>query len=350
MSARRATRAPQGGLTLVEVMIVLGLTGLVAVALFASAQIHTTLQRQDGQVQQTMDNVRAGLEQMQRDARLSGTLLMGLPATNAVPPNNPALLYGVNLLNNVNNAANSDGPDAVRLLISDDTSAGVLADTTSESTTPISVYGGPAFAQGDLVVVSDFNKSVLYRLTGNPTAGTANNGTAATQLLPVTPPLGNPLIFNAWALVARSRLVTYQVDTTIFSGDPVLTMQDLVPLLNNGETAPAAQIVAEDIYDLQVALGVDGLNGAADGVITEVGATAGDDEWIFNVAGETLPQVLPAAGKMVLRISLVGRTSQASETLGTGRPAVEDRPAGAPDFYVWRVLTAEVTLRNLATN
>ncbi len=332
-----------GGFTLVELLIALGLTGLVAVALLAAARVQTTLQRQEQQAQQTQDNVRSSVEELVHSLHQA----MSGVAANAVPPGTPATISGVTVLNNVLGAANGDSPDTLQLVLNDDSVVAALLQDAGPGTQPIVVNTGSAFRSNDFFTLTDFNKAILCRLTVDPQAGTAN-GLDVGQLWMSGPLPVSKLTFLRGSLAVRARLLAYQINTTLFSGTPLLTLQDGAPL----DTTKAEEIVAENIEDLQIAVGVDGLHTSIlDGTIQEVGAAVDDDEWVYNYPGETMPDPLPPVARIsAVRISVVGRTTQAGELLGPGRPAVEDRPAGPPDHYRWRVLTVRVSLRPLATN
>ena len=144
--------------------------------------------------------------------------------------------------------------------------------------------------------------------------------------------------YDVGSLVVRARHVTFFIDT--LDGIPTLMMDPDSDLA--GGTAPAEPL-AEGVEDMQIAEGIDA-NG--DQVISELGTAAGDDEWVFNVSGETAPAatVIPRA----VRITLIARTAKPLQGGVTPyqRPAVEDRSAGAADAYKRRVLSARIELRN----
>ncbi len=344
MSARRIrSRA----FTLVEILVALGLTSLVAVALLAAAQVQTTLQRQEQQAQQTQDNVRSSVEELVNSLRQTSTSFVSGVLTNAVQPLTPAILSGVTVLNNVLAAANGDSPDTLRLVINDNAVVATLLQDASQTTNPLIVSGGSGFKANDFFTLTNFNKAMLYRVTVDAQAATLN-GVDVGQLW-MTPPFPSPPVpFARGSLAVRARLISYQINTTLFPGTPMLTLQDGAPL----DTTKEEEIVAENIEDLQIAVGVDGLHSSIlDGTIQEVGAAVDDDEWVYNYPGETMPDPLPPVARIsAIRISVVGRTTLTGEQLGPGRPAVEDRPAGPPDRYRWRVLTVRVSMRSLATN
>jgi hypothetical protein len=188
---------------------------------------------------------------------------------------------------------------------------------------------------------------VLYRLTQDPQAAVVMGRPVA--LLHVTPPpIAPPTDFFAVrGLIFRARPMVYRIDTTLLNGKPALVLQDFAPL----DTTQPLQIVAENIVDLQVALGVDGLRtGQPSGTLEETGAAANDDEWVYNFPGEVLPQPLPPGSRIAaVRVTVVARTEDAEQPLQR-RPALEDRPAGPVDGHRYRLLPMTVYLRSAVTN
>jgi hypothetical protein len=97
---------------------------------------------------------------------------------------------------------------------------------------------------------------------------------------------------------------------------------------------------------MQIAFGIDT---GTDGVF-EQGTSAGDDEWIPNVAGETLPTPLSnfTGTLRAVRITLIARAEQS--LIGGvslfGRPKAEDHAAGTADAFRRRVLRTIVEVRN----
>lgn len=160
---------------------------------------------------------------------------------------------------------------------------------------------------------------------------------------------------------------------------PVLSMARVYPFTNTphgDDTASLRLDVAENIYDLQVAMGID-LD--ADGVATEggiAGLTLEDDEWLFNDSGDALdgdqqwnPPFLdpddPGSGwnpdftvptLRFVRVSLLGLTDRPD--LGYRAPTytrLEDREYGETDVvndpvlssFRRRLLQTAIDLRGL---
>ena len=133
-------------------------------------------------------------------------------------------------------------------------------------------------------------------------------------------------------------------------------LDDLVFFIaNNDDGQPAlfeynraferAEELVPNISDLQVAVGCDT---NADGVLTEIGAAADDDEWFFNAAGDNAPTPTDLVALQEVRLSVVARTASPDpEWVETGQP-----PENAPDLtagqrrFRHRSVTVRVTIRS----
>jgi type II secretory pathway pseudopilin PulG len=333
-------RRREGGLTLTELLVAMGLSSLVAVALLTMAQVHTTLQGREQSAQRALDNVRAAVEEIASSLHDAGGPFLAQAATNAVPPFAPPLLAPVRVTNGV------DGPDTLEVLGADRVAGATLVEEAAPLATALTIDAGGDLRAGALVLLSDFHDAVLYRLKADPMAVTTN-GAPAARLQVDAPAMPAPTAFFPGAMLFRARPLVYSLDSTLLGGRPALVLRDGPPI----DYTATPQLVAEDIEDLQVAVGVDGLRGGvASGTLEEVGDAANDDEWVYNVAGESLPAVLPPGSRVAaVRVTIVGRTATSGD-VGGGRPAVEDRPAGPRDGYRWRLLTTTVYLDSVAMN
>jgi type II secretory pathway pseudopilin PulG len=320
-------------MTLVEIVIALGVTGgLLAVALALAQGIGQSHTEQTQRVN-VQENLRGALAQLTRDIRVAGAG-MAAGAVSAVS-GSPAQIFPV-VVENTN-------PDRLSLLLPSGVTATTLSTVAqTDMQLIVDAAAGAALQAGDLALLTDYGSGVLYEVQG--ASATQVQGIAGQALSVAAAPSFPVTRFDPGALVLRVGAVRYEVQAG-GSGLPatsLLTVEDGPPLGRTGTPAP----VAEHIYDLQIAVGIDGISGQAqDGVLREVGAAANDDEWVFNVAGESLP-AQPFALR-ALRVSVVGRTALPGSQPGTGRPAVEDRAAGAPDYYGWRVMTETVVIRNM---
>lgn len=332
--ARRGER----GLSLVEVLVALSVGALIATAGLALAQVLARVNRDQAMIQSLTDNLRGALMQIGTDARMAGAGMGGTDAYNAVT-SSPARVEAVRVVNS------STAPDQIDLLTAPGSGLATSFASTITSSTSLTVdsSGGANFAVGDYALLTNFTDSILYRVSS--TGNTVVSGVSA-RALGVSPPASFPATtFPAGSLLMKASVLRYSVGLGTAVGMPtrsVLLVEDGAPL---GATT-ATSMAAEDVIDMQIAMGIDGINGqAADGQLVEVGAAANDDEWVYNIAGDTLP-ASPYTLR-ALRITLVGRSSSEGQQLGNGRPRAEDRAAGSADRFRWRLQREVVMIRNL---
>lgn len=197
--------------------------------------------------------------------------------------------------------------------------------------TTLEVADASELSAGDSVLITDHAVGHLFKITGISTNELTGSITCSANI-----PTGG---YKAGSIVVRALDVVFYIEN--LDNIPTLWMDP-----DPGALVSAAEPLAEGIEDMQIAVAMDT---GTDGV-SEIGVAAGDDEWIHNVAGETLP--LTGAFRAV-RITFIaqgiGKASGAVTTTGSSyRPAAEDRPvAASPDNYRRRVLTSIVEVRNL---
>lgn len=133
-------------------------------------------------------------------------------------------------------------------------------------------------------------------------------------------------------------ILLQQVTYTIDLSDPTLPV-----LRRNFNNGAGAQPLANYIEDMQVSFGYDRDN---DGVITDIGVTTNDDEWVFNVPGESTAMETPTSLRAI-RIILVGRTRSQDPTFQGSLPAVLDRVEGGIDGYRRKIRGSKAQIRNL---
>ena len=266
-----------------------------------------------------------------------------MPCRRITPP-----AWAVRVLDNQTGAAGCDGPDGLELIVVDDSVRATLMQDAVGPASTLLVDQAQGLKAGAYLALSDFQQAVLYRLTADPKPQvlSGNSGPIAVQALTVTaPPVAPSFALSAGLMASLARPIRYTINSTLLGGTPALVLQDGAPL----DTTQALQLVADNVEDLQIALGIDGLlTGVADGQLSEVALAPNDDEWVYNVAGDTLPLALPQGAVVsALRITVTGRTRVAGDAPTSGRLAAENRPAGAPDGYRRRVMTTMIGLRSL---
>ena len=324
------------GFTLIELMVSMALFGLIAAGAMALVLSGARMQSHSARVDVAQTSLRAAVDFITRDVvgasagASSGSLIIG--ATGIT-------VDAVNLgrLTAVNDVGPNDS-DTLELYTVDGTTAAQLTSPVGGSATslPITYESTQSGATGQFsptlpypafVQVSDLSSGSIVALTS---ATASSLGVAAL-------PAGYAA--NAWVL--PSRHVTYSVSTTAFGGTATANTSMLMMDVNGS----GAQPLAEGVEDLQVAYGFDN---DGDGVVTEVGTSAGDDEWLYNVAGETLG-TWSIANLRSIRVTIVvkGTSVEGGQQNLPVRPAAEDHAAGTtPDGFIRRVLRTEIAVRN----
>jgi prepilin-type N-terminal cleavage/methylation domain-containing protein len=322
-------RHDERGFTLIELMISLVLFSIAVAGVLSVAVSLTQGYREQRQAMAAEASVRAPLDFLSDALRQASP---GVSDPSKLQDFHSCKIGGIEVTNS------STGPDELDLFYA---TGGIVTSTASvfsTSSTTITVTTAAQLSAGDYVIVTDLTNGMLVKIqskSGNVlTLGTKCSGTL-TWPASTNYPLGS--------LVVRAQHAHFEIQTV--NGQPTLTMDPDGDPLNNGGLA-TYEPLAEGIEDMQIAVGVDadGLNG-----IAENGAGQNDDEWYYNVAGESGPP----AGKSIraVRVTLIARTSTAlfgNTTTFYNRPEAEDHDAGASDNYRRRVLRSIVELRNIS--
>jgi len=312
----------QRGFTVIEMLaaMLLGLVALAAVySLYVSGSRVATVQ---SQLSQTRQNLRVGLEIIVEDVQAAGGT--GMPASIAV------------------NATNSEtGPDSISLF-----APSLVCVPPNPQGIPIVTYNGAAAnmflynnstcaAMDGTVAIAVHPNGEDYRTIEITEVTTANDKiNYSPGLSSMNSPGGLGADYTGGTLVLVTR-ASYSVDLT----NPTLPAlrQDLFD--GNGP-----QSVANFIEDFQISLGYDRNN---DGILAEVGVSADDDEWVFNVPGEDNGTESPLNLRAV-RIVVVGRTKRPDFKYQGSRPAILDRGVGPNDAYRRIVKTTKAQIRNFS--
>jgi hypothetical protein len=249
-------------------------------------------------------------------------------------------------------------PDRLRLLVPDGSAWGEVSVKPDITATPIQVRtsGGsldiPVNAWA-LLINTAYSASLLFKVTS--VSGTAPDVLLGKEAFSVpgasTDFPSPPGDFAVGNMILRGRWLEYRVQSQ------TLMVKDL--LANTEEPA------ATGIEDLQVAVAIDQDFPTPNGVIGPEQDTLVDgDEWVYNIAGETLPGA-PATfcGKMPIaapltnltknilgvRITIVARASSADPGAFVAPPRAEDHvPNNPPRDGIFRVkLQTVVALRNV---
>lgn len=316
------TRRRQAGFTMIELMVSLVLVSvLVGLLMNIAVSILTGFKTQRESMELSR-NARAGIELLAEAVRnASAGVITGdvRDATSCNP------VVGISVTNA------TDGPDRIDLIYAAGglvTSSRALVD---DSTTAITVVDGRGLAAGDAIIVTDGTTGRLLPVTSvSPASNVTVLGTRAGACPTVPMPAGG---FAPGALVVRARYSRLAVQLTA-DGIPMLTVDP------DGDGPAPAEILAEGVEDLQLAIGAD-LDG--DGGLTDSGSTG--DEWFYNAPGDPAPPPITDGTWRAVRVTITARDLRRKGE--SARPAAEDREAGPTDQHRRRTLSTVIEIRNL---
>jgi prepilin-type N-terminal cleavage/methylation domain-containing protein len=322
----------QRGFSLIELMIALVLMSLIISGITSLVLSAGRAQSSQARVSVAQGGVRAALEFLTRDilsasaGASAGKIYLGngTLTQNGAATTTPMPIY-------VENSTSA----ADRLdLISINASVRLTVLVAYAGGGAITVDKTAGLAVGDTIQVCDLAQGVLLQVAGFGTDGTGNptiNVVAPTNAWP------GGVAFAPGSYVFKSRMVSYGV-----TGATALLLYYPNGFANAATSPP--EPLADGIEDFQVALGIDA-NG--DGVLASVGSAADDDEWVFNIAGDTAPVAIN--GLKSVRVTLVAR-ALTQEVGSRGQPPsdAEDHHISSPaiDGYPRRMVRSEVTVRN----
>lgn len=356
-------RNTQSGLTLVELMISLVIASIaVAASLALGFSLNTTF-REQRKMSDVERAARASMDLISNIVRAASPAVSNGNLEDHVGCND--LLHGLLVVNNTNAPdelyviyGNGSAPSATPTL-------GTITETSAAydpTQATLTVFSTAGFLTGDYVVVSNVDHGFIaevsvdsatqFTLQKVPDGGVCGYARA--------PPSANPLDntpfplapgIPAGAIVVRAGIAHFFVcpgPSAKCTGGATELPTLYMDMDGDGNDAAMLQPVALGIEDMQIAVGIDD---DGNGVIDEAGAGPNDDDWTYNVAGDTLPALPPQLNPFfinALRITLVARsiTEQSAENNATDRPAAEDRAAGAPDVFRRRVVTSMIEIRN----
>ena len=318
MRARRRQR--QRGFTLIELMISLVLFSLVVAGMLSVAVSMSSGFREQQMAVETESSARSSMDFIAEALRGASP---GVPISNIQHVNTCAT--GAFSITN-----SATAPDQLTMVFASGAVVTSLRTAYQAGTTAITVTDATQLAIGDTLLVTDLDQGHLMQVV-SVNAGTGFVGLAAQSCGTLALPVAG---YTPGSLVIRVLRATLSVG--LIDGIPTLLMDP------DAEGPATAEPLAEGVEDMQIAVGIDG-NG--DGTISELGGVAGDDEWIFNVAGE----VQPAGVVRGVRITLIARaTNPVVGNTTYKRPGSEDRPiAGVTDAFRRRALTSMIEVRNL---
>lgn len=342
----------RSGFTLVELMVVMGIFGLIlggVLKVFDTSNYTYKVQEEVAEMQQ---NVRVSKMFLERDIRMAGcgmredfgfygSRIYGLEFQNAVGTSGSDQIlinyinYSVSTCDDILPDLTSTGgpsPSSSEAEVNEELSNSPYDAWTSEFTCDGNTYGGTPFKEFMAMIISpDGTQSDVVWITQVQDTG----GTDKVQNAPYphgcgsscnmvinTYPEGSTLTFFNPNQLTR---VAYYI-----SSDNVLMRDTFDP--TDGVTVTASEAIAINIEDLQLAFGLD---------------TDSDDfvdTWINNA---DLTDTQKDQVRLV-RINILGRTSTEHRAYENTREEIEDHAAGTTvDGYRRKLLQVTVKVRNL---
>ena len=305
-------RQAQRGFTLIELMVSLVLFSLAIAGVLSVAISMGRAYHEQRQVMATEQGVRSAMDFM-------SDLLRGTSPAVASGNIQDTKDCVTGVLTVVDSTTAPDQIDVVAA------SGGVVTSTRTvydAGSTQITVTDSQQLAAGDTLIITNGTQGHILRATAVNT-GTNIVSLAAPGCVPALPLGGYP----AGSLVIRALRARFRIGT--FDGSPDVLLMD------QDADGVGEEPLAENVEDMQIALGVD--------VNADKSIAAG--EWAFSAGIGALAGNIRAA-----RITLVVRAADqlVGGTANFKRPAAENHPIAATfDLYRRRVLKSTVEIRNL---
>jgi prepilin-type N-terminal cleavage/methylation domain-containing protein len=338
------------GFTLVEMMIALGLAGLVVAGAFQLNGAFAQATHRQAQISELQQSLRLTMNIIERNIRSAGVGLNGDLMRMTGCSSGPVDLYPFRFYNsNTFPPAASDAtpgdadadPDYFRVMTA--LPGNYLATADSGTQTTILGNGVDGWRPGDLFVVNTPGNqaiSCVREVTAAPIPPLVTHSSPGTYFpcanVPSEAVTGSGSDFTHCGLSVLSPSTTAPVrvyrSETIFRIYPAPAGSHDPPKLAvmttgiNQLTGGSWQVVADNIEDMQIALIMK--NGS---VCTDVDS----------------PTLCPPNAISAVRVTLTGRTAQSAGSTESWLGGYEDRPATkVTDGYVRRSLTSVIQLRN----
>jgi prepilin-type N-terminal cleavage/methylation domain-containing protein len=334
-------RRTQAGFTLIELMISLVLFSFAIAGVLAIAVSMTQGFREQRQAVTTETSSRVPLD------FLADALRQASPAVPDFTKVQDSITGSIGALSMTNSTSGPDRLDVIYASGGIVTSAAVAYNSFD---TTMTVTDASQLSNNDYLLISNLNYGHVVKIQSKAGNVLTLWPMCSTNQVSQSYPIGS--------LVIRVQHSTFTIGADAQDGQPTLMMDpDSDGKEWDGTAAPCqssgsavAEPLAEGVEDMQIAFGIDS---GTDGV-SEIGASANDDEWIPNVSGESLPTALSGfTGTLrAVRVTLIARSDQALVGGASGgvtlyrRPAAEDHAQGALDAYRRRVLRTIVEVRN----
>ncbi|MFO0698671.1 MAG: PilW family protein [Nitrospira sp.] len=312
------------GFTLVEVMIGLAISAILAVAGYSILISSDKSTRANEQIVGTQHNVRMAMELISRDIKLAGFRMPQAPNTpvggtagNCSASGTPTAIRPVDKVSTASVAPNDDGADTISLVVPKTMPGWTLSAVVPSGASSFNALTLSATAVTDMKADGMADGSGAYISIGGVVTGQVTTSSGSTINLANTYNL--PITFAAGTQVYLLQCVTYSVGTTTTAcgtdGPCLLRTVDT-------GTAPATTTnIVDGIEDIQFALACDGCNttvksGVPDGVVDDWNGNNQFDTGDWQTNRVWAPLTFNPATIRLVEVNIVSR--QTSADLGTG--------------------------------
>jgi prepilin-type N-terminal cleavage/methylation domain-containing protein len=322
----------ESGFTLVELMIGMVLTSLVVAMTFQIAGTMVSAFAAQRSAYGVERNARGVIDHVGEAIR---SVSVGTATGDVQDVSGCTAVQAVTVTNS------TAGADELSMVYAVGGTVTSIVGSVGPDTTSFDVVRGTSLVVGDGLLLTDGVIGRMVRIETLNVDGVTGVGHVTIRAPRTACPAITTPTYAARTLAVRARVARYYIDES--TGVSYLMMDP------DGAGPLTGVPLAEGIEDLQIAIGVD-VDG--DGEIRSGGTAPDDDEWYYNVAGDSAPPPITGGRWRTVRVTVVGRelTAAGRGAIST-RPRVEDRAAAtAADAYRRRTLTAVIEIRNLGAD
>jgi prepilin-type N-terminal cleavage/methylation domain-containing protein len=386
MSTHTTSCQRQRGFSLIEVVIALAVFAVLVAGFLTALERSATVSQTHNEIAEINESLRYTIAEMVRMIRMAGTGGLPLLAPGAGGGLN---VLAVDVVDDVETGTLSFGSPPKAPIPGTDvlTLRGVIGGSLFDvqGTTAIQSTGATSYQVRieDSSPFTGHQQGLIVPAVGTPILFTAawelpvtlangqtryfskyNIGLITSASIDTVDPL-HPLVIDfktQGATDAENMIIALNEDGTFqpFQEKYVITagfLDDLVFFVGENDAKEPALFLytrADDtvtelvanVASLQVALGCD--IGPVDGELTEVGDSPDDDEWFYNVAGDTAPSALDVAALQEVRVSVVVRSATPDNGWKETAPMPENAPAltAIERSFRHRSLSVNVVIRS----
>ncbi|MDF0642912.1 MAG: PilW family protein [Nitrospira sp.] len=326
----RHRRHSQHGITLVELMIALAVTGIIVTAGFTVLTTTDKSTKANEQAAGTQQNARLAMELIARDVKLAGFRMplspnapVGGTAGNCAPGATSSAIRPVDKVSTPSALPNDDGPDTLSLVVPRTNPGWIISQVVPVA--PASSFSAitlNAVAVSEMQAEGMVNGSNAYVTVGGVlTAQVSSSSGSAVNFsngfnLPVTFPVGTQ--------VYLLQCITYSIGADAAACGT--TGPCLLRTVDTGTASPTTTNIVDGIEDIQFALACDGCNaavktGVPDGVIDDWNANNTFDVGDWQTNRVWSPLTFDPATIRLVQVNVVARQSVRDQGLGEAQQA-----------------------------